>query len=205
MLLCRRGMHMLWVVSLCQTNIFVCIFPHIIADTEWDLLYYAIFLDSPSVSACVCVRVHAHVWWRHRWLLRFSQSCSGTPWLCFSAVLFRDFIFTIVPVPPGLQMKHWGQRKASNFHQHITCATRGEIIWTTAMRHSSEATRRSINKGYKAVSYKLRRVLKDTKSRYRDRMELQMEQHDTRCLWQGLWIYGPKWECRPWSIIGSSL
>jgi len=39
---------------------------------------------------------------------------------------------------------------------------------------------------YKAASYGLRRAVKDGKRRYRDRVEAQMEQRDTRCLWQGI-------------------
>jgi len=40
---------------------------------------------------------------------------------------------------------------------------------------------------YKAPSYRLRRAVKEAKKRYRDRVETQMEQHETRRLWQGLW------------------
>jgi len=40
---------------------------------------------------------------------------------------------------------------------------------------------------YKAASYTLRRMVKDAKRRYRDRLEGQMEQRNTRHLWQGLW------------------
>jgi len=39
---------------------------------------------------------------------------------------------------------------------------------------------------YKAASYGLWRAVKDAKRRYRDRVESQMEQCDTRHLWQGL-------------------
>jgi len=39
---------------------------------------------------------------------------------------------------------------------------------------------------YKAVSYGLWRMVKDAKRRYRDKVEAQMEQRDTKCLWQGL-------------------
>jgi len=39
---------------------------------------------------------------------------------------------------------------------------------------------------YKAASYGLGRVVKDAKRRYRDRVEVQMEQRNTRCLSQGL-------------------
>jgi len=39
---------------------------------------------------------------------------------------------------------------------------------------------------YKAESYRLQRVVKDAKKRYRDRVEAQMEQSDTRHQWQGL-------------------
>jgi len=39
---------------------------------------------------------------------------------------------------------------------------------------------------YKAASYGPRRAVKNTKRRYRDRVELQMEQCDTTRLWQGL-------------------
>ena len=39
---------------------------------------------------------------------------------------------------------------------------------------------------YKAVSYKLRKDIKDAKLRYRDRVESQFQQHDSRRMWQGL-------------------
>jgi len=39
---------------------------------------------------------------------------------------------------------------------------------------------------YKAASYGLQRAVKDTKRRYRDRVETQMEQRNTRRIWQEL-------------------
>jgi len=42
---------------------------------------------------------------------------------------------------------------------------------------------------YKAVSYGLWQAVKDVETKYRDRVESQMEQHNTRRLWQGLQTY----------------
>jgi len=39
---------------------------------------------------------------------------------------------------------------------------------------------------YKVASYGLWQAVKDAKRRYKDRVEAQMEQHDTKSLWQGL-------------------
>jgi len=39
---------------------------------------------------------------------------------------------------------------------------------------------------YNAASYGLRKAVKDAKRRYRDRVESQMEQRNTICLWKGL-------------------
>ena len=40
---------------------------------------------------------------------------------------------------------------------------------------------------YKAASYRLRTDIKDAKLRYRDRVESQFQQHDSKSMWQGLW------------------
>jgi len=58
-----------------------------------------------AVSSCVCVCMCARACLMTSSMIAFL-SCYGTPWLCFSTVLFHDFIFTIVPLPPRLQIKH---------------------------------------------------------------------------------------------------
>jgi len=52
---------------------------------------------------------------------------------------------------------------------------------------------------YKAPSYRLRRAVKDAK-RYRDRVEAQMEQRDTRRLWQELWTITDYWGRTPSTV-----
>jgi len=52
--------------------------------------------------------------------------------------------------------------------------------------------------GYSLLSgHRLRRVVKVAKRRYRDRVESQMEQLDTRCRWQGLRTITDYWGRTP--------
>jgi len=53
---------------------------------------------------------------------------------------------------------------------------------------------------YKAASYGLRRAMNDTKRKYKDRVEAQLDQRDTRHLWQGLRIITDYWGSTPSTV-----
>jgi len=84
-----------------------------------------------------------------------------------------DTIVPTVKVRSFVNQKPWVDGSIRHALNTCTAAYNSSLV----SRHMDE---------YKALSYGLQRAVKDTKRRYRDRVEMQMEQRDTRHIWQGL-------------------